>query len=151
MAALRSWVTFESNSPAVIESKLPSWERFFDHIDSVSTSAFPVLERTILAKCIQPLEVRSLIIRLKQQRLYDAFKGPAALMTKHNRKAIDFARYQALKAKDETPDKKLIESAKTFKSLHESLLEELPVFLSLAGEFIESIVHQFAIAQVGMT
>jgi hypothetical protein len=71
-------------------------------------------------------------------------------MTKHNRKAVDFARYQAMKAKDEMPDKKLIESAKTFQSLHESLLEELPVFLSLAGEFIEIIVNQFAIAQAGM-
>jgi hypothetical protein len=71
-------------------------------------------------------------------------------MTKHNRKAVDFARYQAMKAKDEMPDKKLIESAKTFQSLHESLLEELPVFLSLAGEFIEIIVNQFAIAQAGI-
>ena len=70
-------------------------------------------------------------------------------MSKHNRKAMDFARYRALKAKDEIPDKKLIESAKTFQSLHESLLEELPVFLSLAGEFVEAIVNQFAIAQAG--
>jgi hypothetical protein len=81
--------------------------------------------------------------------LYDTFKGPAALIAKHNRKAVDFARYNSLKAKDETADKKLIESAKTFQSLHESLLEELPIFLSLAGEFIEAIVHQFSNAQSG--
>jgi len=52
-----------------------------------------------------------------------------------------------MKAKDETPDKKLVESAKTFQSLHESLLEELPIFLSLVCEFVEAIVNQFAIAQ----
>jgi hypothetical protein len=54
-----------------------------------------------------------------------------------------------MKAKDETPDKKLVESAKTFQSLHESLLEELPIFLSLVCEFVEAIVNQFAIAQSG--
>lgn len=79
--------------------------------------------------------------------MYDTFKGPAALIAKHNRKAVDFARYNSLKAKDDTPDKKLVESAKTFQSLHESLLEELPTFLSLAGEFIEAIVNQFSHAQ----
>lgn len=84
------------------------------------------------------------------EKLYDTFKGPAALIAKHNRKAVDFARFNSLKAKDETPDKKLMESAKTFQSLHESLLEELPTFLSLAGEFIEAIVNQFATAQSGM-
>jgi hypothetical protein len=62
---------------------------------------------------------------------------------------LDFARYNSIKGRDETPDKKLAESAETFKSLHASLLEELPIFLSFAGEFVEVIVHQFAIAQSG--
>jgi dynamin-binding protein len=84
------------------------------------------------------------------QKLYDSFKGPAALITKHNRKAVDFARYASMKAKDEVPDKKLVESAETFQALHASLLEELPVFLSLSCEFIEAIVHQFSIAQAGI-
>ena len=83
--------------------------------------------------------------------MYDSFKGPAALITKHNRKAVDFARYTAMKAKDDTPDKKLVESAKTFQSLHESLLEELPIFLSLVCEFVEAVVNQFSIAQSGNT
>jgi dynamin-binding protein len=81
--------------------------------------------------------------------LYDSFKGPAALIAKHNKKAVDFARYNSLKGKDETPDKKLAESAETFQSLHASLLEELPVFMSLAGELVEAIIHQFSIAQSG--
>jgi len=72
------------------------------------------------------------------------------LIAKHNKKAVDFARYTSLKAKDETPDKKLAESAETFQSLHTSLLEELPTFLSLVGEFVEVIIHQFSIAQSGM-
>ena len=79
--------------------------------------------------------------------MYESFKGPAALIAKHNRKAVDYARYTSLKAKDETPDKKLVESATTFESLHASLLEELPIFLSLTCEFIEAIVNQFSIAQ----
>jgi hypothetical protein len=89
-------------------------------------------------------------LRTNPQKLYDSFKGPAALITKHNKKAVDYARYNALKAKDESPDKKLVESAKTFQSLHESLLEELPIFLSLTCEFVEAIVNQFSIAQSGI-
>lgn len=60
---------------------------------------------------------------------------------------MDFARYTAMKAKDETPDKKLVESAMTFQSLHESLLSELPIFLSLVCELVEAVVHQFTMAQ----
>lgn len=69
------------------------------------------------------------------------------MISKHNRKAVDFARYNALKLRDETPDKKLHESAQTFQSLHISLLEELPTFLSLTCEFVEAIVNQFSLAQ----
>jgi hypothetical protein len=64
---------------------------------------------------------------------------------------MDFARYTAMKAKEETPDKKLVESAMTFQSLHESLLQELPVFLSLVCELVEAVVHQFTIAQAGIS
>ena len=44
----------------------------------------------------------------------------------------------------------MAESAETFQSLHASLLEELPTFISLAGELVEAIIHQFSIAQSGM-
>ena len=71
------------------------------------------------------------------------------MIAKHNRKAVDFARFTTMKAKDDTPDKKLVESATTFQSLHESLLEELPVFLSLTCECVEAVVNQFSIAQSG--
>lgn len=87
---------------------------------------------------------------LTGKKLYEGFKGPAALIAKHNRKAVDFARYTAMKAKEETPDKKLVESAMTFQSLHESLLQELPIFLSLVCELVEAVVHQFTIAQAGI-
>jgi hypothetical protein len=90
-------------------------------------------------------------LSLTGQKLYEGFKGPAAVIAKHNRKAMDFARYTAMKAKEETPDKKLVESAMTFQSLHESLLQELPVFLSLVCELVEAVVHQFTIAQAGIS
>ena len=87
---------------------------------------------------------------LNKQKLYEAFKCPAALIAKHNRKAVDFARYTAMKAKDESPDKRLGESAMTFQSLHESLLQELPIFIFLVCELVEAVVHQFTIAQAGI-
>ena len=54
VAALKWWMTFENRDQKKGNS---SWDIYFGHIESVSTQIFPVLEGTILTKCIQPLEV----------------------------------------------------------------------------------------------
>jgi hypothetical protein len=149
VGALRLWLVFENPSQ---KRQSTTWDAYFTHIDKVCTQIFPYLEHQIVLKCVQPLEVPSKPpVRTNEQKLYEGFKGPAALISKHNRKAVDFARYTAMKAKEETPDKKLVESAMTFQSLHESLLQELPVFLSLVCELVEAVVHQFTIAQAGIS
>jgi hypothetical protein len=54
IAALKSWMTFENRYP---HNSNTSWDVFFAHIEDVSTQIFPILEKTISTKCIQPLEV----------------------------------------------------------------------------------------------
>jgi hypothetical protein len=54
VAALKLWKTFENRDQKRLTS---AWDVFFAHIESVSTQIFPLLEREIQTKCIQPLEV----------------------------------------------------------------------------------------------
>ena len=54
IAALKAWMIFENRHP---HNSNTSWDVFFSHIEDVSTKIFPILEKTIATKCIQPLEV----------------------------------------------------------------------------------------------
>jgi hypothetical protein len=54
VGALKGWLTFENRDP---KKASPPWDIYFAHIESVSGQIFPILEATILTKCIQPLEV----------------------------------------------------------------------------------------------
>ena len=54
VAALKWWKTFENRDQKHMNS---GWDTYFAHIESVSTLIFPILERAIQTKCIQPLEV----------------------------------------------------------------------------------------------
>jgi hypothetical protein len=56
IAGLKNWVTYEKTTKIMDEDSL-SWKEFCHHMATVSTSAFPFLEKTIQAKCIQSLEV----------------------------------------------------------------------------------------------
>jgi hypothetical protein len=58
IGALKSWMTFETHTHKNFNPRnRSSWDIFFSHIESVSTQIFPILESTIRAKCIEPLQV----------------------------------------------------------------------------------------------
>lgn len=54
IAALKAWMTCETKQS---HPSYESWEVFFVHIESVSSQIFPVLQKSIQTKCIQPLQV----------------------------------------------------------------------------------------------
>ena len=54
VGVLKEWLTFENRDSKKASSP---WDIYFSHIESVSAQIFPILEATILTKCIQPLEV----------------------------------------------------------------------------------------------
>ena len=56
IGALKSWLTFDSRDQAKLA---PYWDLFFTQIEKASVHIFPLLESTIMTKCIEPLEVNS--------------------------------------------------------------------------------------------
>jgi hypothetical protein len=71
------------------------------------------------------------------------FKHPAQIIQKRNRKLIDYDRARHLMSKGEIPDKQLQISAEAYTSLNAHLLDELPLFLTLAGTYFDIIMDEF--------
>ncbi|CAG8636039.1 9392_t:CDS:10, partial [Ambispora leptoticha] len=74
----------------------------------------------------------------------ERFKAPAAVMRKRDRKILDYDRAKAIKARGDTPDKTLQQSAAAFESIRDQLKEELPKFFELIGRYFDIIVREFA-------
>ena len=59
VAAMKTWLTFEMRDKK--KERTQAWDVFFSHVESVSSQIFPVLDRTVRTKCIDPLQVLSSI------------------------------------------------------------------------------------------
>ena len=68
---------------------------------------------------------------------------PQMIMTKRNTKAVDYARFQAVKAKGDVPDKKVTELADQYIALNETLIEELPRLFILTKKLVDAVLMNF--------
>lgn len=75
------------------------------------------------------------------------FKNPSQIIQKRNRKLIDFDRVRHLISKGEVPDKQLQVSAEQYISLNAYLLDELPIFISLAQNYFDIILAEYTRVQ----
>jgi len=57
VSALKNWVAFDNVLPRGFNLDYQSWNDFFIHMGNVSVKVFPVLEKTVHVKCVEPLEV----------------------------------------------------------------------------------------------
>lgn len=58
ISALKDWVAFDNVLPRGFNlDYYQSWNDFFIHMGNVSMKVFPVLEKTVHSKCVEPLEV----------------------------------------------------------------------------------------------
>ena len=64
-------------------------------------------------------------------------------MSKRNKKAVDYARYKAIKDRGDTPDKKTTELAETYVALNETLIEELPKLFKLTKRLVDAVLFNF--------
>ncbi|KAG9286067.1 hypothetical protein G9A89_022744 [Geosiphon pyriformis] len=77
----------------------------------------------------------------------ERFEAPAAVMRKRDRKILDYDRARAIKARGDTPDKTLQQSADAFESIRDQLQEELPLFFELMTRFFDAILSEFSAIQ----
>jgi hypothetical protein len=76
------------------------------------------------------------------EKIQALFKEPQLIMKKRQAKLLDFERVNEMKANGDVVDKPLLESADAFQSINDQLNEELPVFLSLVSEYVQTIMFQ---------
>lgn len=73
------------------------------------------------------------------------FRNPSNVIEKRNRKLIDYNRcHYLVTVEGKVPDKQLQASTEAYISLNAYLLDELPVFLSLADQYFEVILEEFS-------
>lgn len=64
-------------------------------------------------------------------------------MTKRNNKAVDFARYLAIKAKGMAVEKTVKDFADEYIALNETLIEELPRLFVLTKRLVDAVLFNF--------
>jgi len=70
-------------------------------------------------------------------------ESPQIIMTKRNNKAVDYARYKAIKDRGDTPDKRTKELADAYVALNETLIEELPRLFHLTKKLVDAVLFNF--------
>jgi hypothetical protein len=70
-------------------------------------------------------------------------ESPQIIMTKRNKKAVDYARYKAIVDRGDTADKKTKELADAYVALNETLIDELPRLFTLTKSLIDAVLLNF--------
>jgi hypothetical protein len=70
-------------------------------------------------------------------------ESPQRIMTKRNKKAVDYARYKAIRDRGDAPDKKTQELAEAYVAVNETLIDELPKLFRLTKKLIDVILLNF--------
>jgi hypothetical protein len=78
-------------------------------------------------------------------------ESPQRIMTKRNKKAVDYARYKAIKDRGDTPDKKTKELADVYIALNETLIDELPILFGLTKKLVDAVLLNFIDLQAQWT
>lgn len=70
--------------------------------------------------------------------------GIDTVIQKRGKKLLDYTRSQSIKARGDTPDKALQESANAYLSIHAQLLEELPKFIGFGIQYLDAVLCRLA-------
>eukprot|EP00842_Homolaphlyctis_polyrhiza_P006733 jgi/Hompol1/7060/HPOL_001538-RA len=82
--------------------------------------------------------------------LLDRFKEPQLVMRKRELKLLDHDRVKAMRAKNDTVDKNLAESADAYASINAQLIEELPKFMTLVSTFVNEVLGLIVTVQADL-
>lgn len=92
---------------------------------------------------MQETKVKDIILPALET-LLAAFRGPSMLIKKRAAKLLDLDRVNELKAAKEPIEKAFLESADAYYSINDQLVEELPIFLKLISEYVQTLMCQAA-------
>ncbi|KAI9351141.1 hypothetical protein DFJ73DRAFT_831733 [Zopfochytrium polystomum] len=79
--------------------------------------------------------------------LLSKFREPKLVITKREKKRLDYDRAKALKTKGDVIDKALEESADAYVSLNSELLDQIPKFLKLVTDYLSIVLQHIRAIQ----
>jgi hypothetical protein len=81
--------------------------------------------------------------------LLKLYEGPQKVMTKRDKRLLDYARYKSIVDRGDKPDKRTIEQGEQFSVLNEALKDELPRLFTLTAKLMEACLKKFVSTQEG--
>ncbi|CAZ85905.1 unnamed protein product [Tuber melanosporum] len=108
------------------------WRKFDSAMKEMASTYLQEHKLRVRKHSIEPLEM-----------LLKMHESPQRIMTKRNKKAVDYARYKAIRDRGDTPDKKSIELADAYVALNETLIDELPKLFRLTKKLIDTVLLNF--------
>ncbi|RPA92071.1 hypothetical protein L873DRAFT_1831232 [Choiromyces venosus 120613-1] len=126
---IKEFVDISHTQHPEIEAK---WRKFDSAMKEMASTYLQEHKLRVRKHSIEPLEM-----------LLKMHESPQRIMTKRNKKAVDYARYKAIKDRGDTPDKKSIELADAYFALNETLIDELPKLFRLTKKLIDVVLLNF--------
>lgn len=73
--------------------------------------------------------------------LLDLCRGPQKFIHKRGKRFADYARFTAIKARGDKPDKKTTEQSEQYQVLNDTLKKEIPKLFALTGKLVEACLN----------
>ncbi|KAL8703789.1 MAG: hypothetical protein Q9201_003029 [Fulgogasparrea decipioides] len=132
--AIESHIDVAQTSYPEVESK---WRKFRMSTREMSMTALTDHVNAVRRNVIEPMTTLL--------KLHDS---PQKLMTKRNKRVMDYARYKSIRDRGDKPDKKTTEQGELFVAINESLKDELPRLFTLTGKLVEACLNNFVQLQL---
>ncbi|PUU75547.1 hypothetical protein B9Z19DRAFT_1131149 [Tuber borchii] len=126
---IKEFVDISHTQHPEIEAK---WRKFNSAMKEMASTYLQEHKLRVRKHSIEPLEM-----------LLKMHESPQRIMTKRNKKAVDYARFKAIRDRGDTPDKRSIELADAYVALNETLIDELPKLFRLTKKLIDTILLNF--------
>lgn len=81
--------------------------------------------------------------------LLKLYEGPQKVMTKRNKRLLDYARYKSVIDRGDKADKRTTEQGEQFSVLNDALKDELPRLFNLTAQLMEACLKKFVSIQEG--
>ncbi|KAI8983629.1 Dbl homology domain-containing protein [Pilobolus umbonatus] len=145
---IQEWCTKIQKNTKVLSDLVDSLEAVYGDSDGIGLRSIQAFRKLVIQSGTTDLEMRlQQNVFRRIESCLKLFKNPMHIIHKRNRKLIDYDRAQHLSSKGDVIDKQLQLSVEAYISINAHLLEELPIFLSLADKYCDIIIDEFACIQ----
>ncbi|KAL7273124.1 hypothetical protein RUND412_004033 [Rhizina undulata] len=127
--AIKDFIDVAHSQHPEVEGK---WRQFDTSMREMANTYLQEHRLRVRKHAVEPLET-----------LLKMHESPQKIMTKRNKKAVDYARFKAIKDRGDIPDKKTTDMADAYVALNETLIDELPKLFRLTKKLVDAVLANF--------